>query len=415
MRYENLEGLAQALFEESGDALFLFDPSNEQLLDANALAQRLSGFSLRDLLQLPLPQLIRFGGKDGLQRLREATGKTVAFHAQEGYFLRTVQPDVWVPINLTVSRLHVKPDTLALLTARDAREQRKTQHQLRQAEADLQRVLLSISDCVWSGRVNEGGNIVLQSVSPSIASLVGQPPEFFLTGINRWWHIVHPQDQPRWLQSLSRLRLASETKEEYRVVRPDGTVRWVQEHIRASLSLEPRPIRFDDDVVSDIRGNPAPEPRLVRLDGVVSDITAQKEIEQKGALVEARFSGLIDDSPVVAFLKDAEGRLVYCNKSFTWAFRTTVAPLLGKTDFDLFPAALARELSNRDAAALAASSPLEALQRIPTADGLRHWLVLRFPVVRAGGQRLLAALGLDLTGRASLLEQFREGTVVAPG
>jgi PAS domain S-box-containing protein len=413
MRYENLEGLAQALFEESGDALFLFDPNTEQLLDANAVAQRLSGFSLRDLLQLPMPQLIRFGGKDGLQRLREATGKSVAFHAQEGYFLRTIQPDVWVPINLTVSRLHVKPDTLALLTARDSREQRKTQQQLRQAEASLQRVLGSIPDCVWSGIVNEGGNIVFQSISAAVASIVGQPPEYFLTGINRWWHVVHPQDQQRWLQALSRLRLGGETKEEYRIVRPDGTVRWVREHIRAGL--DPRLVHPEEDVVADIRPGPGPEPRLIRLNGVVSDVTAQKETEQKWVVVEARFSGLIEDSPAVAFLKDLEGRLVYCNKSFTWAFRTTAAPLLGKTDFDLFPAALARELSNRDAAALASPSPLEVLQRIPTADGLRHWLVLRFPVARAGGQRLLGALGLDLTGRAHLLDQLRQETMPAPG
>ena len=393
MRYENLEGLAQALFEESGDALFLIDPDTEQLLDANAVAQRLSGFSLRDLLQLAMPQLISYGGQGGLQRLREATGKTVTFHAQEGYFLRTIEADVWVPINLTVSRLHLKAETLALLTARDAREQRQTQYQLRQAEADLRRLLLSLPDCLWSGTVNESGHIVFQSVSAAVASVVGRPPEHFLSGSNRWWHVVHPQDQARWLQALSRLRLVGEAEEEYRVVRPDGTVRWVRERIRAS---------------------PALETRSVRLDGVISDITAQKETEQKLALIEARYTGLVDDSPAIAFLKDLEGRLVYCNKSFSRAFRTTAAPLLGKTDFDLFPAALARELSSQDAAALAAPAPLEAFQCIPTADGLRCWLMLRFPVERAGGQRLLAGLGLDLTGRERLLEQIRAGSAPAP-
>lgn len=385
MRYENLEGLAQALFEESGDALFLFDPTSELLLDANAVAQRLSGFSLRDLLQLSLPQLIRYGGHGGLEQLREATGKSVAFHAQEGYSLRTIQPDVWVPINLTVSRLHLKPDTLALLTARDAREQRQTHQQLRQAEADLRRVVQSVPDCLWSGTVNETGGLVIQSISPAVASIVGRPPEYFLSGSNRWWHMVHPQDQPRWLQALSRLRLLGETEEDYRVVRPDGTVRWVHERIRTSST---------------------PETRSFRLDGVVSDITPRKETEQELGLFRARFSGLIEDSPAIAYLKSLDGRLVYCNKSFTRAFRTTAAPLVGKTDFDLFPAALARELSGHDAAALAAPAPLEMIERIPTADGVRSWLVLRFPVEYAGGQRLLGALGLDLTGGAHLLEQL---------
>src|SRR5438105_2187575 len=103
MNFDNLEGLAQALFEESGDALFLLDPETEQLLDANATAQRLTGFCLRDLLRMPMAQLIRFGGQGGLRRLRESTSRTSAFHSQEGYFLCTMQPELWIPINLTVS------------------------------------------------------------------------------------------------------------------------------------------------------------------------------------------------------------------------------------------------------------------------------------------------------------------------
>src|SRR5437868_6152110 len=41
--------LARALFEESGDALFLIDPQSDTFLDANPVAQRLSGFSRDEL------------------------------------------------------------------------------------------------------------------------------------------------------------------------------------------------------------------------------------------------------------------------------------------------------------------------------------------------------------------------------
>ena len=39
----NVEDLAQVLFKEAGDALFLFDPETGQLIDVNPMAQRLSG------------------------------------------------------------------------------------------------------------------------------------------------------------------------------------------------------------------------------------------------------------------------------------------------------------------------------------------------------------------------------------
>jgi len=44
MRHSTAKDLAQALFEEAGDALFLFDPETDQVQDINPMAERLSGF-----------------------------------------------------------------------------------------------------------------------------------------------------------------------------------------------------------------------------------------------------------------------------------------------------------------------------------------------------------------------------------
>src|SRR5438034_9056121 len=101
MKHDQLEGLAQALFEECGDALFLFDPDTQQLLDANSTAQRLSGFPLRELLHFSVGQLFRFEGSGGLQPFRPPSRKTGIFHSAEGYSLRTTRNAFWIPVNLT--------------------------------------------------------------------------------------------------------------------------------------------------------------------------------------------------------------------------------------------------------------------------------------------------------------------------
>ena len=82
-------GLARALFEESGDALFLFEPETDRLLDVNPVAERLSGYQRTELLLLPATYLFRFGGRGGMKRLRQACQDTTVFHAQDGYYLRT--------------------------------------------------------------------------------------------------------------------------------------------------------------------------------------------------------------------------------------------------------------------------------------------------------------------------------------
>src|SRR5262249_44388780 len=163
-----------------------------------------------------------------LQSLRDAASRSGTFHGQEGYSLCTTQPDLWVPVSLTVSRLHVKPKTLALLTARDAREQRQAQARLREAAAAPRRLGGAGPDCLWSGDIDPSGRIVYGHISPAVARIAGQPPEFFLEGMSRWWGVIHPQDRRRWEEAVVRLRFAGSAREEYRVVWPDGTVRWVR-------------------------------------------------------------------------------------------------------------------------------------------------------------------------------------------
>src|SRR4051812_15257455 len=142
----NVERLGEALFEETGDALFLFDPETEQILDANPMAQRLTDFGHAELLAMSVFYLFRSEARGGLNRLRQAARETRIFHSQEGYFLRSQRDGVWVPVNLTITRLHVKPKTLSLITARDVHEQREVHQQLKKVEEELRRLMTSVSD-----------------------------------------------------------------------------------------------------------------------------------------------------------------------------------------------------------------------------------------------------------------------------
>ena len=45
MKSQDQAELARALFEESGDAMFLLEPETDQLVDVNSVAVRLTGFT----------------------------------------------------------------------------------------------------------------------------------------------------------------------------------------------------------------------------------------------------------------------------------------------------------------------------------------------------------------------------------
>src|SRR5262249_8851095 len=156
---------------------------------------------------------------------------------------------VWIPVNLTVARLHIQPQTLALITARDIRERHETLQQLQKTEAELRHVLTSVSDCLWSAVVDPAGRWTYRLVSPVVERITGRPAAYFLN-VN-WASIVHREDRSRWESAASRLGKGEPVQQEYRIVRPDGGVRWVRESVSVSRDGE----------------------KSVHLDGVISDVS----------------------------------------------------------------------------------------------------------------------------------------------
>jgi PAS domain S-box-containing protein len=283
----NLAELGLTLFEESGDALFLFDPETEQLLDVNPMAQRLTGCARVELLRHPVSYLFRSEVQGGVQRLRQAYRKTGVFHSQEGFLLRHARDGVWTPVNLTVTRLHADPRTLGLITARDISERRAAQLLLQQKEAELRQVLASVSDYLWSAQVRADGRVTNKFYSPVVERITGRPPEFYLAGPDRWLSTIHPDDRPRLKEALDRLLTGASAREEeeYRVVWPDGTVRWVRDSVQAH--------RGEDGVL--------------HLDGVVADVTERKRSEALLA-AEKRVLELISTQATLADVLDCLSR-----------------------------------------------------------------------------------------------------------
>jgi PAS domain S-box-containing protein len=306
---------ARALFEESGDALFLFDPDTETVLDVNPMAQRLTGFSRREMLRRPIHYLFRSEAQGGLGLLRQAYRKTGLFHSREGFFLRRERDGSWVPVNLTVTRLHAPPKTLGLITVRDVSEHRAAQLAVQKSEAELQRVLGSVSAYLWSAEFDAAGRPQARYYSPSVERVTGRPAEFFLPGHERWLSTVRPEDK-RQVQERYHGLLAGaidQDENEYRMLRPDGSAVWVHSSIRVQ--------KLPDG------GR--------RLDGVVLDVTERRRAEEAAHSSEERFGAVVEQiADGVALVRD-DGTIVYVSRTAAAALGYAPEELAGQTFFGL--------------------------------------------------------------------------------
>jgi PAS domain S-box-containing protein len=382
MRQSSAKDLAQALFEEAGDALFLFDPETDQVQDVNPMAERLSGFARTDLLGFQATYLFRFAGQGGKQRLHHAATKTTVFHAQDGFLLRTRQDGIWVPVNVTITRLHLQPRTLALITARDMREQHEAHQRVQRMEAELRRVLTAVSDCLWSAEWSADGRWTYRYLSPVVENLTGRPANFFTTDPMRWQEVLHADDRVAWQQALRRLRAGQSSQAEYRVVWPDGSVHWLRESVRVTRK---------------------PDGQTLQLDGVLTDFTERKLAEERLREERQLLRTLMENLPEAIYFKDAEGHYLVDNAAHRKILGAqSEEEVKGKTVYDFFPPAQAQGYSAEDLAVMQAGIPVLDCEEVHVdpEGGKRYHAYTKVPLRDGHGPVSgLVCIGRDVTAQ----------------
>ncbi|HEV3008148.1 MAG TPA: EAL domain-containing protein [Burkholderiales bacterium] len=141
----------------------------------------------------------------------------------------------------------------ALAEAQERRDRRKVEAELEIAQGRLASIIDSLPDVLWSTALPERSIIY---VGPASRQMFGREPDDFLADPKLWLEIVDPQDRPPLVEAWRRLLAEGGVFDiDYRIQRPEGTVRWVNS--RAHL----------------VRGAGGEE----RVDGVTRDITEQVE------------------------------------------------------------------------------------------------------------------------------------------
>ncbi|HEY9696264.1 MAG TPA: PAS domain S-box protein [Trichocoleus sp.] len=120
------------------------------------------------------------------------------------------------------------------------------------------------------------------------------------------------------------------------------------------------------------------------------------------------FQSFMNHSPIAAFIKDEAGRYLYANPWVERVYQRSQADLLGKTDFELMPPAIAEQFHQNDIAVLTSGQPMQVLETIHQEDGEHSYMSFKFPFRNAVGQQALAGVAIDVSERvqaAAALQQ----------
>ena len=113
----------------------------------------------------------------------------------------------------------------------------------------------------------------------------------------------------------------------------------------------------------------------------ITDISEQKQAEQKLKESQRLFDSFMTHLPSVAVIRDLEGRYVFVNKTWEETFHKTREECLGKTVDQLWPPEVAENFKAADRLFLKTGKTLQSLFTLRQADGWHHWIAYRFPIV----------------------------------
>jgi len=134
--------------------------------------------------------------------------------------------------------------------------------------------------------------------------------------------------------------------------------------------------------------------------GVGTHVTERVRAEQALRESEERFRSFMQYSPAIAWMKDSKRLYTYVNASYQAAYQIAEAGMLGKDDFQIAPAGLARLRRADDDEVLATRSAIQLSRTVSMPDGReRHWLIVKFPLADASGELGVAGIGVDITER----------------
>lgn len=149
----------------------------------------------------------------------------------------------------------------ALEEARERLLRREVEYELEKTRDRLDRILSSLTDVIWSLSLQERRFIY---VNAAVEDIYGCPPAEFYTNSDLRLEFVDHRDQQsvkrKWREALDRDIFEAT----YRIVRRDGSVRWIHDRAHVIHDADGRPLQIDG-LARDITESMRQQERIGRL------------------------------------------------------------------------------------------------------------------------------------------------------
>ncbi|MCC2669200.1 MAG: hypothetical protein K0Q72_1671, partial [Armatimonadetes bacterium] len=367
------------------DPLFVYDEETLSYLAANDAAVNTYGYSREELLGMTILDL---RPPEDIPCLLAMLERSPGGLEARGAWRHRKKDGSLIYVDITAHHILVDGRRACIVLARDITGRREAEEALRTSEERLRLAMDATGLGTYDWDLTSG---TLRWDARARAILGVGPEE--TPSLDLHYGRLHPDDRPR-IAAARQAALAPQGdgafRTEYRVMQPNGAVRWVASEGRVAFEgagADRRPVRFI---------------------GTLLDVTESKRAGAALRESEERFRAFMDNCPAAAFVKDDAGRLLYVNAAWRRQFDPAPADWLGRSEADFWPSEVAAAFRESDQRCLVhGPQQLEESGRLPSTGEWRSWLVLKFPL-GAEGARRVGGMAWDITDRKRAEQALQE-------
>jgi len=245
----------RSVFANEMIAICILDADQELILEVNDAFARIYGYSKAELegkLKVTDITAEPDATREALRRASEGGSVFVPLR-----YHRKKDGTVF-PVELTASAFQLGGHTLVTLLTHDITERKAAEQALQQTRRDLEKAQAVGKVGSWISDIHGGGKL---SWSAECCRVFGLTESTFDGTVDTFYKLVHPEDRAAVGAAADDALLGKRPYEiEHRIVRPDGSIRWVREQAQ-------------------VERDPAGKP--LRMVGVVQDITDRRKLEEQ--------------------------------------------------------------------------------------------------------------------------------------
>lgn len=283
----------RTIFDNSAVGIALFE-ANGKMVQFNTMLREFTGFSDAELMKYSIVKLShpedRRIDQEQYQKLLKGE---IENYIVEKRLLQKAGTSLWVRLNISLVKDELGNPSYIIAIVSNISKRKEVEETLRATEVRVEGIMSSLEDIVYSMNPE---TLEVYYVNESTMNVFGLTREEFKLQNPNWKKLIHGGDLKKLEESYHQIVDTGRSDIEYRIITPNGDIKWIRD--RSWL-------------VKNEAG------RVIRVDGIINDITKRKVAEQAHLDSEERYKTAIQSSvEAIYMLSPATKRVLDANDAF---------------------------------------------------------------------------------------------------